>query len=57
MTNEEILQKLEDEIPLRGFSPHTLEEYMIRSKSFMLYANRPLEGLTELKELFCPPLN
>jgi len=47
MTNEEILQKLEEEILLRGFSPHTLEEYMIRSKSFMLYVNRPLEELTE----------
>jgi len=47
MTNEEILQKLEEEILLRGFSPHTLEEYMIRAKSFMLYANRPLEELTE----------
>lgn len=43
MTNEEILQKLEEEILLRGFSPHTLEEYMLRAKSFMLYANSPLE--------------
>jgi site-specific recombinase XerD len=48
MTNEEILQKLEEEILLRGFSPHTLEKYMIRAKSFMLYTNRPLEELTEL---------
>jgi len=47
MTNEEILQQLEEEILLRGFSPHTLEEYMIRAKSFMLYTNRPLEELTE----------
>lgn len=47
MTNEEILQKLEEEIRLRGFSPHTLEEYMIRAKSFMLYTTRPLEELTE----------
>lgn len=34
MTNEEILQKLEEEIHLRGFSPHTHEEYMLRVKSF-----------------------
>jgi site-specific recombinase XerD len=47
MTNEEILQKLEEEIHLRGFSPHTHEEYMSRAKSFMLYANRSLEDLTE----------
>lgn len=47
MTNEEILQKLKEEILLRGFSPHILEEYMIRAKSFILYANRPLEELTE----------
>lgn len=47
MTNEVILQKLEEEIHLRGFSPHTQEEYMIRAKSFMLYANRPLEELAE----------
>ncbi|WP_024293676.1 tyrosine-type recombinase/integrase [Lacrimispora indolis] len=47
MTNEEILQKLEEEIYLRGFSPHTQEEYIIRAKSFMLYADRPLEELTE----------
>jgi site-specific recombinase XerD len=47
MTNEEILQKLEEEILLRGLSPHTLEEYMIRAKSFILYVNRPLEELTE----------
>lgn len=36
MTNEEILQKLEEEIHLRGFIPHTQEEYMIRSKSFIV---------------------
>ncbi len=48
MTNEEILQKLGEEIHLRGFSPHTYEEYMIRAKSLMIYANRPLEELTEL---------
>ena len=42
-----ILQKLEEEIHLRGFSHHTHEEYMIRAKSFMLYANRLLEELTE----------
>lgn len=47
MTNEEILQQLEEEIHLRGFSPHTQEEYMIRAKSFMFYENRPLEELTE----------
>lgn len=47
MTNEEILQKLEEEIYLRGFRPHTQEEYIIRAKSFMLYADRPLEELTE----------
>ena len=47
MTNEEILQKLEEEVHLRGFSSHTHEEYMFRVKSFMLYANCPLEELTE----------
>ena len=47
MTNEVILQKLEEEIHLRGFSHHTHEEYMIRAKSFMLYANRLLEELAE----------
>ena len=47
MTNEVILQKLEEGIHLRGFSHHTHEEYMIRAKSFMLYANRLLEELTE----------
>jgi len=47
MTNEEILQKLEEEILLRGFSPHTQEEYVIRTKLLMRYANRPLEELTE----------
>lgn len=36
MTNEKILQKLEEEILLRGFSPHTREEYVIRAKLFML---------------------
>ncbi len=48
MTNEEILQNLEEEIHLRGFSHHTREEYMIRAKLLMLYADRPLEDLTEL---------
>lgn len=47
MTNEELLQKLEEEILLRGFSPHTQEEYVIRTKLLMRYANRPLEELTE----------
>ena len=48
MTNEEILQKLEEEIHLRGFSPHTLEEYVTRAKLLMRYADRPLEEFTEL---------
>jgi len=48
MTNNEILQKLDEEINLRGFSLHTREEYVIRAKLFMLYADRPLEELTEL---------
>ena len=47
MTNDEILQKLAEEIHLRGFSPHTHEEYMLRAKALMLYADRPLEELTE----------
>ena len=32
MTNEEILQKLEEEVHLRGFSNHTYEEYMCHAK-------------------------
>ena len=47
MTNEEILQKLEEEIHLRGFSNHAREEYMIRAKLLMHYADRPLEELSE----------
>ena len=47
MTNEEILQKLEEEIHLRGFSHHTREEYMIRARLLMHYADCPLEELSE----------
>lgn len=46
MTNEEVLQKIEEEIHLRGFSRHTREEYMIRAKLLMCYADHPLEELS-----------
>ncbi len=35
MTNEELLNKMEEEISLRGLSPWTRQEYVCRAKVFL----------------------
>jgi site-specific recombinase XerD len=53
MTNEEVYQRAYDEVKLRGFSPHTVEEYLGKLTVFLRYFdNRPLEtmGEAEIRE-------
>lgn len=47
MTNEEILERLRNDIKLRGHSQNTLEEYVHRVKIFLEYAKSPVEQMTE----------
>ena len=49
MTNEEIIQRVKEEVQLRGLSPDTETEYLksIRVLS-RYYPDRPLESLTEV---------
>ena len=53
MTNEEVYQRAYDEVKLRGFSPHTVEEYLGKLTIFLrFFDNRPIEtmGEAEIRE-------
>lgn len=47
MSNEEILERLANDIKLRGLSQNTLEEYVHRVRIFMSHFERPVEQLNE----------
>lgn len=48
MTNEEVYQRAYDEVKLRGFSPHTVEEYLGKLTVFLrFYDNRPIDTMGE----------
>lgn len=48
MTNEELLNKMEEEISLRGLSPWTRQEYLCRAKVLMRhFAPKPLADVTD----------
>lgn len=46
MTNEELLQKMKEDMDLRGFSKWTEESYMLKAKNIIEYFKRPIEDLT-----------
>ena len=48
MTNEEVYQRAYDEVKLRGFSPHTVEEYLGKLTVFLrFFDNRPIDTMGE----------
>jgi site-specific recombinase XerD len=50
MTNEEIIQKVKEEVKLRALSPNTEEEYLLTLQAFLRYfQNRSLETMGELE--------
>jgi len=42
---DEILKKLEIELKLRGFSPHTLSSYLRYNKQFLEFINKPAQNI------------
>lgn len=47
MTQEEILNKLDEDIRLRGLTEHTVQEYHLRANAFMRYCEKPADQLGE----------
>ena len=65
MTNDELLNKMEEEISLRGLSPWTRQEYLCRAKVLIRhFAPKPLADVTDpelnnlslVKRKFCVPI-
>lgn len=52
MTNQELLEKLKEDMEMRGFSHYTKESYYNKSKEIVGYFNKPMEEVTtkELRE-------
>ncbi|MEA1961184.1 MAG: phage integrase N-terminal SAM-like domain-containing protein [Bacillota bacterium] len=44
---EQILQRMKEDIQLRGLSKNTLESYTLNARIFLEYCNRPAEELDE----------
>lgn len=47
MTQQEILDKLETDIRMRGLSEHTVQEYVTRARIFMRYFDQPADQMGE----------
>ncbi|MDD3417220.1 MAG: site-specific integrase, partial [Lachnospiraceae bacterium] len=47
MLDEELLERLKQDIRLRGHSQNTMDEYVHRISKFMIYSHRPLQELDE----------
>ena len=43
MTNEELVKKLKEDMKLRGFSKHTYDSYLSKTKDVIKYFKKPLE--------------
>ena len=50
MTNEELVQKMKEDMELRGFSKHTYDSYLSKTRDVMKYFKKSLEEIT-VKEL------
>lgn len=52
MTNQEVLNKMDEDMKMRGFSHWTEESYIGKAKDVMRYFNKPMEEVTteELRE-------
>ena len=54
MINQELLQKMKEDMDMRGFSYWTKESYELKAKDVMRYFNKPMEEVTieELRKYF-----
>ena len=52
MTNKELLEKLQYDMEMRGFSHYTKESYLYKAKEIVEYFKKPMEEVTtkELRE-------
>lgn len=52
MTNQEVLEKLKEDMEMRGFSKYTKESYFNKTKEILRYFKKPIEEVTtkELRE-------
>ena len=46
MTNQELLQKMKEDMEMRGFSHWTKESYELKAKDVMRYFKKPMEEVT-----------
>ena len=46
MTNQELLQKMKEDMEMRGFSYWTKESYELKAKDTMRYFKKPMEEVT-----------
>ena len=46
MLNEELVQKMKEDMELRGFSKYTYDSYLGKTKDIIKYFNKPLEEVT-----------
>jgi site-specific recombinase XerD len=56
---EQILQRMKEDILLRGLSENTLESYTLNVRTFLEYCNRPAEQLNEhdIRKFLCYLIN
>ena len=50
MNNQELMQKMKEDMEMRGFSPHTKDSYERKAKDVIKYFKKPMEEVTT-KEL------
>ncbi len=52
MTNEQIMQKMKEDMEMRGFSKYTYESYLAKTRDIMRYFKKPIEEvkIDELRE-------
>ena len=46
MNNQELLQKMKEDMEMRGFSHWTKESYELKAKDVIRYFNKPMEQVT-----------
>ena len=53
MTNQELLQKMKEDMEMRGFSHWTKESYELKAKDVIRYFKKPMEEVTieELRKI------
>lgn len=54
MNNQELLQKMKEDMEMRGLSHYTIESYELKAKDVMRYFKKPMEEVTidELRNFF-----